>query len=58
MFSGGTTIARGHLGDNAGVDSMLALLGGHPSNQTTTPVFGCSLFGAAEARTAEGNARR
>jgi len=57
VFSGGTTIARGHLGDSPGVDSILTLLGGHPSNQTTTPVFGCSLFGTAEARTARENAR-
>jgi hypothetical protein len=49
LFSGGTTIARGHLGDNPGLAAILAILGGSDPGRTTTPVFGCSLFATAEA---------
>jgi hypothetical protein len=44
MFHGGITIARGHSGDNPGRDALEALLLGTPTQQTNTPVFGCSLF--------------
>src|SRR5207244_9248206 len=48
LFSGGTTIARGHLGDSAGLEAILALLDGRRPPRATTPVFGCSLFASAE----------
>jgi hypothetical protein len=44
MFQGGITVARGHLGDNAGLDAVLALAGGKTPAQTHTAVFGCPLF--------------
>jgi hypothetical protein len=44
LFTGGTTGARGHAGDNAGRQSLLALLRREPPAQPATPVFGCSLF--------------
>jgi hypothetical protein len=44
LFHGGITIARGHSGDNAGRESLQALLLGGSAQQTNTPVFGCSLF--------------
>jgi hypothetical protein len=47
VFSGGTTAARGHEGDNTGVTALLALLGGRAPAASTTPVFGCELFGGA-----------
>jgi hypothetical protein len=46
LFSGGITPARGHSGDSAGHDAILALLTGGPSERTETPVFGCALFDA------------
>jgi len=47
-FSGGTTIGRGHVGENPGVASLLAILDGSNPHRTTTPVFGCSLFAAPQ----------
>lgn len=44
LFSGGMTGARGHVGDNAGFESLLALLGGGGQPQATAAVFGCGLF--------------
>jgi hypothetical protein len=44
-FSGGITAARGHSGDNDGRDSIVALLLGKTPRRSTTPVFGCGLFG-------------
>jgi hypothetical protein len=46
-FSGGITAARGHAGDNAGRSAIVELLGGVSSDAIETPVFGCSLLGAA-----------
>ena len=44
LFSGGVTGARAHQGDNAGRQSLVALLnGGHSPGQETS-VFGCPLF--------------
>jgi hypothetical protein len=43
-FTGGTTGARGHAGDNAGRAALLALLRRESPGQRATPVFGCSLF--------------
>lgn len=45
LFSGGTTGARGHAGDNNGRAALLALVNGQTPERTTSPVFGCSLFG-------------
>lgn len=44
-FSGGITAARGHSGDNAGRDAVLALVNDESLSAMTTPVFGCSLCG-------------
>ncbi len=43
QFSGGITAARGHAGDNAGKDALLARLAGRSDAREQTPVFGCSL---------------
>jgi hypothetical protein len=45
VFDGGITGARGHYGDNTGLDAVQALLFHELAIQTNTPVFGCSLFG-------------
>lgn len=42
-FSGGITFARGHAGDNAGRDSLQALILGDGPASPRTPVFGCAL---------------
>lgn len=44
LFSGGITSARGHAGDNAGSDAIIALLSGRTTGMRHTPVYGCSLF--------------
>ena len=44
LFSGGLTVSRGHEGENAGETSVLRLIEGAAPLNTTTPVFGCSLF--------------
>lgn len=47
LFSGGITGSRGHLGDNAGFQTVLNILSGMPArfaHNDTTPVFGCDLF--------------
>jgi hypothetical protein len=44
LFQGGLTRARGHSGDNAGRDAVLALARGTVRKGTHTPVFGCPLF--------------
>jgi hypothetical protein len=43
LFSGGITGARGHEGDNAGEDLVIAGLNGQNVGFQHTPVFGCSL---------------
>lgn len=43
-FQGGITVARGHAGDNPGRIALQQLLQEGHSEQTKTPVFGCSLF--------------
>ena len=40
-FSGGITISRSHEGDNAGSDSVIAIIRDEPDFQTEAPVFGC-----------------
>jgi hypothetical protein len=44
LFSGGITGSRGHAGDNAGEDSIIALVNGQNSGVTHTLVYGCSLL--------------
>jgi hypothetical protein len=44
MFSGGITGARAHQGDNAGRQSVVALLNSGPRAHSATSVFGCPLF--------------
>jgi hypothetical protein len=44
LFKGGITASRGHAGDNAGEDAILALLTGQPATVCQTRVFGCSLL--------------
>ncbi len=44
LFAGGTTVARGHDGDNAGFASILALVTDGRAMRATSPVFGCPLF--------------
>ena len=43
LFRGGITGARGHAGDNAGEDAVLALVD-HKTAPSMIPVFGCPLF--------------
>ena len=48
-YSGGVCPARGHQGDNPGLDALqralaAELAGGPPSNTKGAPVFGCSLL--------------
>jgi hypothetical protein len=43
LFDGGITESRGHAGDNAGENSIVALVNDHHSSVTRTFVFGCSL---------------
>jgi hypothetical protein len=43
LFSGGITGARGHIGDNAGESSILALLAHQATAIRHSPVFGCSI---------------
>lgn len=49
LFNGGITSARGHAGDNAGLDAVASLLAheGHAISQT--PVFGCLLHAESDA---------
>ncbi len=44
LFSGGITVGRGHAGDNAGENVVVALLNGQPAKLNHTDVFGCSLY--------------
>jgi hypothetical protein len=44
LFSGGITRTRGHVGDNAGREAIVAILANHPPAVRHTPVFGCSLL--------------
>ena len=44
IFSGGITGARGHAGDNAGRQALIALLDHKDPSRRATSVFGCSLF--------------
>ncbi|HXT69595.1 MAG TPA: hypothetical protein VN700_07560 [Vicinamibacterales bacterium] len=54
LFSGGATGSRGKPGNNVGRATLLALLNGEPPPTNSTPVFGCPLFGPADAPEPEG----
>jgi hypothetical protein len=51
LFHGGITSARGHAGDNAGEDAVVAIAHGREPAVTETAVFGCRLVGAEDAET-------
>jgi hypothetical protein len=45
LFSGGITASRGHLGENSGLTSIIALTSeSKPTAKDRTPVYGCPLF--------------
>jgi hypothetical protein len=43
LFAGGITLARGHVGDNQGLDALDACLRGAPGAPSEAPVYGCGL---------------
>src|ERR1043166_2917037 len=43
VFDGGITAARGHQGDNAGVDAVISIVRGEAVKSAHTSAFGCSL---------------
>ncbi len=47
VFAGGITAARGHYGDNHGVDAIVSLVNGASVDRHNTLVFGCPLFADA-----------
>ena len=57
VFSGGITASRGHQGDNAGSDAIVALVSQTAERGKTpdkTDVFGCSLFAETNSSIATG----
>jgi hypothetical protein len=48
LFTGGTTGARGHEGDNAGRATIISLLNRERTDPGRSFVFGCSLFAAGD----------
>ena len=55
LFSGGITGSRGHAGDNAGEDTIIALVDGQNTSLTHTSVFGCSLLNQQDSLTCTSN---
>jgi hypothetical protein len=55
VFSGGITSARGHQGDNAGVDMVIASVRGEAKVVGRTPTFGCSLHNPDAQQLREGS---
>lgn len=47
QFSGGVTGSRAHQGDNAGRQSLLALLNNGRNARSATNVYGCPLFASS-----------
>ncbi|GAA5118519.1 hypothetical protein JIN84_15905 [Luteolibacter yonseiensis] len=45
LFQGGITLSRGHAGDNAGRDAIMALLDQKQPQEFHTPAYGCPLSG-------------
>jgi hypothetical protein len=56
LFAGGITAARGHFGDNAGADMIVALVNGRKTSLTETSVYGCSLVEPPRPSEAQGEA--
>jgi len=56
-FTGGITVARGHFGDNEGVESIAMILDDRrPARNSTvakTPVYGCALFDSVHSSTSK-----
>ena len=50
LFSGGITIARGHRGDNPGLDRLIAAIRGGSAEEGTGPVFGCPIHPPSKGR--------
>ena len=48
LFSGGITVSRGHEGDNAGRDAVIAFLTVGKADRAQCPVFGCPLQAPTE----------
>lgn len=46
-FAGGITAGRGHAGDNAGADAVVAIAGKGTGAWSSTPVYGCALASSA-----------
>ena len=44
LFSGGITMARGHVGDNVGRDAIEAMLSNLAPDTHSTPVYGCPII--------------
>jgi hypothetical protein len=44
LFAGGITSARGHQGDNAGLERVLSLVRSGKAERSESAVFGCGLF--------------
>jgi hypothetical protein len=51
VFDGGITVSRGHSGDNAGRDAIMALLHGKIPVRAQTPVYGCLIHNPASKTT-------
>jgi hypothetical protein len=47
LFKGGITGARGHVGLNEGRQTVIRIVRQQSVERTTTPVFGCPLFGSS-----------
>lgn len=50
VFRGGITESRGHVGENAGEQTIVALLQRKPALCDETPVYGCNLHNSVEAQ--------
>jgi hypothetical protein len=48
QFNGGITISRGHVGENAGTQSVVQHLKHRSAKLTQSPTFGCPLFPKSE----------
>ena len=55
LFAGGATGARGKAGNNVGRSTLVSLLNGERPATASTPVFGCPLFGPADAAEPDGD---
>jgi hypothetical protein len=49
-FHGGVTASRGHEGDNAGADALVAILRGGKPAITSAPTFGCAIVPSSPAQ--------